>query len=155
MLKVGDIAPSFRLKDQFGEEVELARFKGRNPVVLYFYPKDHTPGCIKEACSFRDEFSHLLNLNAVVFGINQDAVSTRLSFSDKYNIPFQLLSDEHGNVTSSYVARGLLGLTLRITYVIDMEGRVALAFRNSFRPKRHVEAVLKQLNSDQSGFSTK
>jgi peroxiredoxin Q/BCP len=101
MLKEGTLAPDFRLPDQQGETHTLSQYKGKW-VILYFYPKDMTPGCTVEACNFRNDYPHFQDLDAIVIGISKDSVNRHAKFSEKYQLPFLLLSDESGNVCEKY-----------------------------------------------------
>ncbi len=101
MIEEGKKAPAFRLKNQDGKTITLTDFKGKN-VVLYFYPKDNTSGCTKEACNFRDEFPKFRKLKAKIIGISKDSVESHKKFADKYDLPFDLLSDESKKVLEKY-----------------------------------------------------
>lgn len=130
MLEVGTIAPEFTLPDQDGVERKLSDYKGKW-VVLYFYPKDNTPGCTKEACSLRDEKAVFDSLDAVIIGINKDSAASHKKFITNQNLNFTLLSDPEHKVIESYHAWGektfcgkkSMGI-LRCTYIIDPEGRI-------------------------------
>ena len=131
MPDVGDKAPAFSLEDQSGKTVKLSDFKGKT-VVLYFYPKDDTPGCTREACAFRDEHSALLKAGAVVLGISPDSEASHAKFAGKYKLPFPLLADTDHGVSEKYGAWGekslygrkFMGIT-RSTFLIDGSGKVA------------------------------
>jgi peroxiredoxin Q/BCP len=134
-LQVGDVAPAFSLPDQSGTPVELSQFRGQR-VVIYFYPKDDTPGCTKEACNFRDQWSQFEQHNIVVLGISKDAAASHAKFIDKYSLPFTLLTDaEPCPVAESYGSYGLkkfmgkeyMGM-MRHTFVVDPEGRIEKAY---------------------------
>ena len=134
-LQVGDVAPSFSLPDQSGTPVELSQFRGQR-VVIYFYPKDDTPGCTKEACNFRDQWSQFEQHNIVVLGISKDGATSHAKFIDKYSLPFTLLTDaEPCPVAESYGSYGLkkfmgkeyMGM-MRHTFVVDPEGRIEKAY---------------------------
>jgi len=129
-LKIGDKAPDFKLKDDSGQSRTLAEFYGKK-VVLYFYPKDDTPGCTKEACSFRDNYNAFEENGIVVLGISYDSPESHKNFKQKYNLPFILLSDETKKVAKAYGAYG--GLTKvffpkRITFLINEEGIICHIF---------------------------
>lgn len=135
MLTEGQAAPDFTLQDDEGKEVKLSDFKGKN-VILYFYPKDNTPGCTTEACNFRDDFPKFNNIDAVILGLSKDSVNSHKKFKEKYNLPFQLLSDPEGEVISKYGAwkeKTMFGKTSmgieRSTFVIDKEGVLRKVFR--------------------------
>ena len=148
-VEAGEIAPNFTLPSQSGEKVSLKDFVGKTAVVLYFYPKDETPGCTKEACAFRADHEQFRKLQAEVIGVSSDPVESHQQFAEKYNLPFILLSDEGGEVRKLYgVANTLLGLLPgRVTYVIDKEGVVRQVFSSHLNVIRHVEEALKTLSS--------
>jgi peroxiredoxin Q/BCP len=129
-LKVGDIAPDFSAKDQNGQLVQLQDFKGKT-VILYFYPKDDTPGCTKEACNFRDNYTMLLNKGMVVLGVSADDEESHKKFAEKFNLPFPLLADVDKKIIESYGVWGEKNMygkksmgILRTTFVIDTEGKI-------------------------------
>ena len=134
-IEAGTKAPAFTLKATDGSTVKLSDLKGK-PVVLYFYPKDDTPGCTKEACAFRDRKEELTKLGAVVFGISPDTVESHVKFSEKFDLNFQLLADKDHKVAEKYGAwreknrygKVTMGLQ-RSTYVIDAEGKVAKVWK--------------------------
>jgi len=135
-LKIGDLAPEFSLPDQDGTYVKLSSFIGGR-VVIYFYPKDNTPGCTKEACNFRDRWDVLKSNNIQILGISKDGASSHLKFIKKYDLPFTLLTDlEPCPVATSYESYGLkkfmgkeyMGM-MRHTFVIDPEGNLELIYR--------------------------
>lgn len=134
MIDIGMIAPDFTLKDQDGNNRSLSDFKGKK-VVLYFYPKDNTPGCTKEACSLRDNKDDLSRLNAIIIGISKDSVESHKRFIEKQGLNFILLSDPDHIVMEEYGAWGEKKLygktsigTIRCTYIIDEEGRIEKSF---------------------------
>ena len=136
---VGDAAPDFSLQSQTGEPVTLAQFKGQKPVVLYFYPKDDTPGCTAEACSFRDSYAAFTDAGAEVIGVSADSPESHKKFADKYNLPFTLLSDGGYTVRKAYgVPPTLWVLPGRVTYVIDAEGVVQHVFDSQFNATAHI-----------------
>jgi len=134
MLKEGQKAPSFKLKDQTGEVVSLESYKGKN-VVLYFYPKDETSGCTKEACNFRDEFPKFSKIDAVILGVSPDSVESHKKFAEKYKLPFSLLSDEKKEVLEKYgvwqeksmYGKKYMGV-VRTTFVINEKGIIKKIF---------------------------
>jgi thioredoxin-dependent peroxiredoxin len=146
---VGDVAPDFTLRSQSGEEVSLGDFVGRErAIVLFFYPKDDTPGCTKEVCSFRDDYEQFEKLEAEVIGISSDFVRSHERFVEKHGLPFGLLSDEGGEVRKIYGVPNTLGLFPgRVTYVIDEEGVVRHVFSSQIGVTRHVEQALKALEA--------
>ena len=129
LLKVGDAAPDFSVAASDGATVRLKDYLGKGPVVLYFYPKDDTPGCTKEACSIRDDFAEFKGLNATVFGVNFDSVESRQKFVAKYKLPFLLLADTDKKIAVAYGVAGEKSLwASRITFVIDAQGKIARVF---------------------------
>lgn len=134
MIKEGQKAPTFKLKNQNGEMISLDSFKGKN-VVLYFYPKDNTSGCTKEACNFRDEFPKFNKLDAVILGVSPDSIESHKKFAEKYKLPFSLLSDEKKDVLGKYgvwqeksmYGKKYMGV-VRTTVVIDKQGRIKKIF---------------------------
>lgn len=152
MIKENQKAPNFKLKNQNGELVSLDSLKGRN-VVLYFYPKDDTPGCTKEACSFRDEFPKFNKLNAVILGVSPDSVESHKKFIAKYKLPFDLLSDEKKDVLEKYGVwkeKSLYGKkymgVVRTTVIIDKEGKIKKIFPN-VKVDGHSEEVMEALKA--------
>ena len=151
-LAVGDKAPDFTLPSQSGDTVSLKQFRGRF-VVLYFYPKDDTPGCTKEACEFRDADRTVSKLNAVVLGVSREGAASHQKFIAKYSLPFTLLSDEETEVCQAYGVfkeKSMYGKTYcgieRSTFVIDPEGKVKGIFRK-VKVDGHVDAVLSVLKA--------
>ena len=147
MLKEGDAAPGFGLLNDEGESVSLSDFRGQK-VVLYFYPKDNTSGCTKEACSFRDDHSQFLLKGAAVLGVSPDGQKSHERFKVKFSLPFQLLSDPDHEVAEMYGAWGekkMYGKTymgiIRSTFVIDEEGRIIKVFPK-VKPAEHAKEVL-------------
>jgi thioredoxin-dependent peroxiredoxin len=144
----GSKAPNFTLPSQSGEMVSLEDFIGTKPVVLFFYPKDDTPGCTKEACAFRDDYEQFGKLDADVIGISSDSVDSHRRFASKHDLPFTLLSDEGGKVRRLYRVPNTFGLFPgRVTYVIDKEGVVRRVFSSQLGVEQHVEEALKALRS--------
>ena len=147
-IAVGDQAPQFSLKDQNGVERRLADLNGK-PLVLFFYPKDDTPGCTIEACGFRDQYTALQELGAEVWGVSGDGASSHRRFAGKFQLPYPLLVDERSELRNAFgVARTLFVLPGRVTYVIDGTGVVRLVFDEMLDANAHVRqaiATLKQL----------
>jgi peroxiredoxin Q/BCP len=142
-LEAGAPAPDFTLEDQNGKRVSLADFRGRRNVVVYFYPKDDTPGCTREACSFRDQYADFSDAGAEVIGISSDSPASHRAFAAKHELPFTLLSDRDGAVRSAFRVPATLGLLPgRVTYVIDKEGVIRHAFNSQLSPARHVAEAL-------------
>ncbi len=141
-IQVGDRAPDFSLSSQTGETVTLSQFRGK-PVVLYFYPKDDTPGCTVEACTFRDQYQVFQDAGAVVIGISGDSVQSHQRFATKHNLPFLLLADTQNTVRKAYgVPNAMLLLPGRVTYTIDGEGMVRQVFNSMMDFKAHVDEAI-------------
>lgn len=146
MISVGKSAPAFSLDTDAGEKLSLKDLKGR-PVVLYFYPKDDTPGCTVEACEFRDAFPRFKGSKAVILGISPDSVKSHQKFKEKFDLPFTLLADEDHAIAEKYgvwqkksmYGRTYMGIA-RTTFVIDKGGKVAKIFEK-VKPKGHAEEV--------------
>jgi peroxiredoxin Q/BCP len=146
MLKINQKAPEFNLPDQSGEMHNLKMYKGKK-VLLYFYPKDDTPGCTTEACSFRDNLKDLSSLGLVVLGVSKDSVASHAKFAKKYDLNFPILSDETGEVIEAYGAWGkkkfmgreYMGI-LRMSFLIDQDGKVEKIYEE-VKPKEHVGEV--------------
>jgi len=152
MLEEGKKAPDFKLKNQNGKTISLNDFKGKN-VVLYFYPKDDTSGCTAEACSFRDDFPKFEKTDAVILGVSPDSVESHKKFEKKYNLNFDLLSDENKVVLEKYdvwkeknmYGRKYMGV-VRTTYIIDPDGKIKKIF-NKVKVNGHNKEVLEALKS--------
>jgi peroxiredoxin Q/BCP len=140
---VGDVAPDFDLPDASGKRVRLSDFRGRKAVVLYFYPKDDTPGCTKEACSFRDSYERFASTGAEVIGVSSDSEASHRKFAEKFHLPFTLLADGGGTVRKRYGVPATLGLLPgRVTFVIDRDGVVRHVFNSQLQATRHVDEAL-------------
>lgn len=152
-VKVGDQAPDFTLPTQDGKTVRLQDFRGQKAVVLYFYPKDETPGCTAEACAFRDSYEDFKDAGAEVIGVSSDSAESHQQFAAHHHLPFILASDSDGALRKLYgVAEedtkfGLL--PGRVTYVIDKQGVVRLVFSSMFSPDKHISEALHILQSPQ------
>jgi peroxiredoxin Q/BCP len=145
-IKIGDAAPDFSLPDKSGSTINLKDFHGQKSVVLYFYPKDDTPGCTIESCAFRDQYEVFKAAGAEVIGVSGDSPESHQKFANKYNLPFILLSDKGDQVRKQYGATTAFGfIPGRITYVIDQAGVVQYVFDSMFNFKGHVEEALKTL----------
>lgn len=152
-VKVGDIAPDFSLPSQNGSTVSLKDFRGNKSVVLYFYPKDDTPGCTAESCAFRDSYETFQEAGAEVIGISSDSANSHAKFASKYQLPFTLLSDTNNEVRKLYGVPATLGiLPGRVTYAIDRDGVVRHIFNSQFNFKGHVEESLKILRELESNL---
>ena len=145
---VGTVAPNFALPSQSGQIVSLEDFLGKKPVVLYFYPRDETPGCKREACAFRDDYERFAGLDAEVVGISSDSVESHRRFAENHDLPFTLLSDEGGKVRRLYRVPTTFGLLPgRVTYVIDTDGVVRHVFSSQLAASRHAEEALGALRA--------
>ena len=143
---MGDPAPDFTLPSATGEPVSLSQFRGRSEVVLFFYPKDNSPVCTAEACSFRDSYEAFRSAGAEVIGISADSVESHRRFAARNRLPFHLLSDADGSVRARYgVPRTLGVIPGRVTYLIDRQGIVRHIFSSQFQPARHVAEALRVL----------
>ena len=138
-LEIGDKIPVFTAKDDSGELVNSTNLIGEKPVVFFFYPKNFTPGCTKEACAFRDSYEDFRSMGAEVIGISSDSVSSHTKFKNKYRLPFTFLSDTNGKLRKLFgVKSELLGLLPgRETFVIDKDGIIRLKF-NSMNASKHL-----------------
>ncbi|MGB0806149.1 MAG: peroxiredoxin [Salibacteraceae bacterium] len=147
-LKKGDSIPHFELLNEQNKLVKIQELIGHQNIVIYFYPKDDTPGCTKEACKFRDEFEDFKHLNAIVIGISSDSPKSHLAFKEKYNLPFTLLSDEKNTVRDLFgVQASYMGLVPgRVTYVVDKDGIIQHVFNAMSNAEKHVEEAKRVLN---------
>jgi peroxiredoxin Q/BCP len=148
LLCVGDTAPNFDSTLPDGTTIALSDYAGRKNVVLSFYPKDFTPGCTRQLCSYRDNYEHVLAGNAVLLGISYDSAGSHRRFSEQHDLPFQLVSDTTGEIARSYgVARfgGRLLPLKRVTYVIDTGGIVRGVFHHEVNVEQHIEDILNAL----------
>lgn len=152
VLNVGDSAPDFKSINQVGKEISLKNFLGKK-VLLYFYPKDNTPGCTVEACALRDNFAELADLGVVVLGVSADSETSHLKFIDKHKLPFDLIVDKSKQITGDYQALGektmfgkkYLGI-LRKSYLIDEDGKI-IKIWPKVNPLKHAGEVLEFINS--------
>ena len=152
MLEQGSKAPDFSLSDQFGKKHTLSDYRGKW-VVLYFYPKDMTPGCTTEACNFRDDFQNFQNLNTTILGISKDSVKRHAKFVDKHKLPFPLLSDIDGKICDEYDVwkeKSLYGKTymgiIRSTFLIDSDGKIARVYAK-VKVKEHASELLNEIQN--------
>lgn len=149
---VGDVAPDFTLQDQHGVEHTLAKYRGQW-VLIYFYPKDNTPGCTKQACTLRDAEPAFEKLSAVVLGISGDSVASHKKFVEKFSLPFPLLSDPDKNVIEAYgswgkkklMGREYMGI-FRNSFLVNPEGKIAKVYEG-VKPEKHAEEVLADLRA--------
>ena len=151
-LERGTPAPDFELPDDTGTPRKLSDFRGK-PVILYFYPKDDTPGCTKEACNFRDDYSAYQNTSVIILGVSADSPESHAKFKAKFQLPFPLLADENHAVCDAFGVWGpkkFMGKSyegiLRTTFLIDADGTVAHVFEN-VRPAEHSAEVLEAIRS--------
>ncbi|MCH8533804.1 MAG: peroxiredoxin [Flavobacteriaceae bacterium] len=145
-LSIGDIVPNFKSKNQYGEEFNSSDIIGKKPVVIFFYPKDFTPGCTKEACNFRDAYEDFKDLGAEVIGISGDSEKSHQKFSKKFQLPYTLLSDASGKIRKKFgVKKSLLGLIPgRETFVVDKNGMLQMRF-NNLDASRHMKKALNKV----------
>jgi peroxiredoxin Q/BCP len=147
-VKVGDRAPDFALQSQTGENVTLSSFFGKSNVVLYFYPEDESPGCTKEACSFRDNYEYFKDFGAEVIGVNSGSTESHKRFASNHNLPFILLSDKGNQVRKQYGVPSTLGIIPgRVTYIIDKQGVVRHIFSSQSKPEKHITEALEVLKN--------
>ncbi|MBW8049523.1 MAG: peroxiredoxin [Cytophagales bacterium] len=148
-----DKAPDFELPDQHGNSVRLSDLTGTKNIVLYFYPKDDTPGCTIEAKAFRDNYEVFTEQGAMVIGISSDSEDSHKNFCAKYDLPFTLLSDQGGKVRKRYGVTKTLGFFPgRVTYIIDKQGIIRHIFDSQLNPQQHIDEalkILKTMNKDQ------
>ncbi|MFV5702360.1 peroxiredoxin [Flavobacterium sp. XS2P12] len=146
-LKVGDTIPHFKAKDTNGNDFDSQNIVGHKPLVIYFYPKDNTPGCTTQACSFRDQYEDFKDLGAEVIGISSDSVTSHQKFAKHYKLPFILLSDSDKKIKKLFgVPSGLFGLLPgRVTYVTDKNGVIQLIFDSMWATK-HIAKALEAVN---------
>ncbi|MEI7676605.1 MAG: peroxiredoxin [Bacteroidales bacterium] len=144
---VGSSVPAFSLKDQNGKDFVLDSVIGKSNLVIYFYPKDDTPGCTKEACSFRDQFEVFKSADALIIGISGQTVQSHFDFAKKHRLNYTLLSDENNRVRKLFgVPTNLLGLLPgRVTYVVNKAGKVVLVFNSQLKSEQHIEEALRIL----------
>ncbi len=142
MLKVGIIAPAISAPDQNGINHQLADYLGKW-VLLYFYPRDNTPGCTAEACAMRDNYPHFSKSEIVILGVSTDSVASHDKFVQKFNLPFTLLSDSDKKIVKAYEANGLFK---RVSYLIDPAGKIAKVYEK-VKPAEHAEEVLRDIEA--------
>ena len=142
-LKKGDSIPNFKAKDSNGNDFDSQKLVGQKPLVIYFYPKDNTPGCTAQACSFRDQYEDFKDLGAEVIGISSDTVESHQKFTKQYKLPFILLSDHDKKIRRLFgVPSGMFGmLPGRVTYVTDRAGKIIMIF-DSMMATKHIPKAL-------------
>ena len=147
-ISVGNNIPSFELKDQNGNLFQTDSVLGRKNLVIYFYPKDDSPGCTKEACAFRDQFKVFEDADALIIGISAQSVESHFNFAKKHNLNYTLLSDAGNKVRKLFgVPSNLFGLISgRVTYVVNKDGKVVFMFNSQIEAEKHVEEALRILN---------
>ncbi len=151
-IKVGDKAPDFTLPAQDGTNVSLKDFAGKKAVVLYFYPRDNTPVCTKEACSFRDQYEVFGQKDTEVLGVSADSVESHKDFASAQHLPFKLLSDKDNVLRKAYGVASTMGLMPgRVTYLIDKDGIVRLVFNSQLDSQKHVDEALRVLADINAG----
>jgi peroxiredoxin Q/BCP len=147
-IQVGDPAPAVAMTTHDGRQISLSDFKGHQPVVLFFYPKDNTPICTREVCSFRDAYQDFVHTGTVVIGVSGDSDLSHRSFAATQRLPYQLVADVDGSLRRAFgVRKGFGILPGRVTYVIDREGIVRQVFRSQFSGKKHVEEALQTIRN--------
>ena len=146
-VKAGDKAPDFALPSQSSETVRLSDYRGKKNVVLYFYPKDFTTGCTAEARGFRDSYQAFADSETEVIGVSSDSTETHQRFSQSCSLPFNLLSDAQKQLRELYGVSSTLGVSGRVTFVIDKEGVVRHVFSSQFRPTKHIREALDALKA--------
>lgn len=147
MLKAGDQAPSFSLRSHTGTDWDLKSALEKGPVVVFFYPKDDTPVCIVEVCTFRDRHNDFVGKGAEVVGISRDSLESHKSFAGRYELPYTLLSDPDGKVRELFGVKKTLGFfDGRVTFVVDKKGVVRHSFSSQLNAKAHVDEALRILN---------
>ena len=144
-MQIGDACPSFELSNQSGELIKSSTFLGKQKTVIFFYPKDETPGCTKEACTFRDKYEDFLELECQVIGISSDSVESHAQFASRFGFKFTLLADPEKMVRKAFQVPGnLFGLLPgRVTYIIDNMGIIRGIFNSQLNPMGHVQEALK------------
>lgn len=150
-LQVGQIAPDFELPDAHGQNVRLSDVLQQGWVVLFFYPKDQTPGCTAQACSFRDNHTDFKTLGAQILGISADSGQSHQDFIERQHLPYPLLSDPQGKVAQAFGVKKTLGLLPgRVTFVIAPDRKIHLAYASQFNPESHSQKALAVLKNQQA-----
>ena len=146
-IELGDVIPHFTAIDTNEEKFDTLEYIGKKPLVIYFYPKNNTPGCTAQACDFRDQYQDFTDLGAEVIGISSDSVDSHNAFAKQYKLPFILLSDTDKKIRKLFgVPSGLLGvLPGRVTYIVDKQGKVVLVFDDSINATKHIAEALEAI----------
>ena len=149
MLKTGTIAPNFKLKNQNGETVELYETLKNGPAVIFFYPKDNSPGCTAEACAFRDHYEDFTSKGIEVIGISNDGQEAHQGFAEQHRLPFQLLTDEKGEVRKAYKVKNTLWVIPgRVTFVIGQDHKIMHVFNSQVNVTQHVKEALQAIQEN-------
>lgn len=141
-LAIGDQVPHFVLKDQNGNDFDISNYIGKKKLVIYFYPKDESSGCTKQACAFRDSHQEYADLGAMVIGVNSGTVASHRFFTENHQLPFTILSDPGNKVLKQFGVKNILFLTGRETFVVGLDGRIAFKFRAMMNAKKHPSEVM-------------
>jgi thioredoxin-dependent peroxiredoxin len=149
ILQIGTKVPEFKLPDQSGKLFDIKDVLGRKFLVIYFYPKDDSPGCTREACTFRDQYEDFVKADAIVIGISSQSVESHVNFVEKYKLPFTLLSDTDNKVHDLFGVQSNTGGRIpgRVTFVIDKSGTIIYTFNSLTEPVKHVEEALKAIKA--------
>lgn len=151
MPKVGDVAPAFQGTDQNGQEIKSSDIVGKKIVLLYFYPKDFTGGCTKEACGFRDRMGDLQKDNVEVIGVSFDSVDRHKAFEQKYHLNFTLLADPDGKIVEAYGTRmGMMNISKRVSFLIGLDGKI-VHVTDSMSPQVHFDEMKAAIDSLKKG----
>lgn len=145
-IEAGDIIPAFTLKDQFGKDFNILDYRGKK-LIIYFYPKDESGVCTKEACAFRDSYKYFEDKGAIVIGINSAGVESHRKFAEHHGLNFTLLSDPDNKVLKLFGIKNVLFLTGRETFVVDEAGKVVFSYRGFLNGDAHVNKTIEYLNS--------
>jgi len=147
-LQIGSKAPNIKLESTSGKTFNLGIDLKNKPCIVYFYPKDFTPGCTEEACTFRDAFSEFRDMEIDVLGVSKDSISSHQKFKQQHNLPFELLSDPTGNVCKAYDALvPIIRVPKRITYLLDHDHKVSAVYQDMFGAKKHIQKMLEEMKS--------
>ncbi|MEM9981600.1 MAG: peroxiredoxin, partial [Bacteroidota bacterium] len=145
---INEQAPDFTLPSTSGKELTLSKDLLNKPCIIYFYPKDFTSVCTKEACAFRDEFAAFREVDIAVYGISRDDIPTHQKFKEQHQLPFDLLSDKSGKVCKAYSALvPIIGLPKRITYLLNKDHRIAGVFQDMFSAEKHIKQMIEKVQT--------